>query len=90
MGVTTVRLPADIEKDLETLAGKLKRSKGWLINEAVSTYLQQETLEQHRWQETLSAMESAAQGKVVPAEEVHAWLSSWGSNDEHQPPKSRR
>ncbi|HET9680298.1 MAG TPA: hypothetical protein VFP95_07050 [Gammaproteobacteria bacterium] len=40
-----------------------------------------------RWQETLTAMESVAQGKVVPAQEVHDWLSSWGSGDERPPPK---
>jgi predicted transcriptional regulator len=43
-------------------------------------------LDRIRWQETLEAIESVAQGRVVPGEAVHAWLSSWGSPDELPPP----
>ena len=39
-------------------------------------------LEQTRWQETLAAIESVAQGRVVPGDAVHAWLASLGSPDE--------
>jgi len=41
-----------------------------------------------RWQETLSAMESVAQGRVVSGETVHTWLQSWGSDNELSPPKT--
>lgn len=43
--------------------------------------------EQMRWQQTLDAIKSAAQGKVVDATEVHDWLGSWGSNVEQGAPK---
>ena len=43
-------------------------------------------LEQARWSETLEAMESVAQGKVVSGEAVHSWLRSWGRADELPPP----
>jgi len=42
--------------------------------------------DQIRWQETLEAMESVAQGRVIPGDAVHAWLESWGSADELPPP----
>lgn len=41
-------------------------------------------------QETLAAMESVARGEVVDADEVHAWLRSWGTSNELPPPKPRR
>jgi predicted transcriptional regulator len=88
MSITTVRLLPETEKDLEALAGKLDRSKGWLINQALTEYLAKHRLEQERWQETLAAMESVAQGKVVAADKVHQWLRSWGNKDELPAPKA--
>ena len=86
MSVTTVRLAPETEKDLEALAVKLERSKGWVINQALNEYVARHRLDQQRWQETLEAMESVAQGKVVASDEVHQWLRSWGSKDEQPPP----
>ena len=88
MSVTTVRLSAELEESLEAAASKLDRSKSWIINQALNEFLERQELEQTRWQDTLAAMESAAQGKVVAAEEVHAWIRSWGSSDELPPPKA--
>lgn len=88
MSVTTVRLQPEIENDLEVAAEKLRRSKSWVINQALKEYLERQEQEQDRWQETLKAMESVAQGKVVSSEAVHGWLRSWGTEDELPPPKS--
>ncbi|WP_075880194.1 CopG family ribbon-helix-helix protein [Vreelandella massiliensis] len=88
MGVTTVRLQADVEQHLEAIAGRLHRSKGWVINQALSEYIKKQEREQARWQQTLVAMESAAQGKVVDASKVHNWLNSWGSENEQDTPRS--
>lgn len=88
MSVTTVRLHPDLDEQLGAMAGKLQRSKGWLINQALTEYLARQALEQRRWQDTLEAMESVAQGKVVSAEAAHAWLQSWGTASETPPPKA--
>lgn len=90
MGIATVRLQPELEKGLETLAGKLHRSKSWLINQAVKGFLDQEQREQTRWQETLTAMESVTQGHVVPGQAVHDWLKSWGTAEELPIPKPQR
>ncbi len=88
MTVTTFRLQADIEENLEAIAGRLHRSKSWVINQALREFIQRQELEQVRWQETLRAMESVAQGRVVSGEAVHDWLRSWGSDNELPPPKA--
>ena len=88
MSVTTVRLQAEVEQRLEAIASRLNRSKGWVINQALSEYIEKQQLEQERWKQTLEAMESAVQGKVVDASEVHGWLNSWGSKKELDAPRS--
>ena len=88
MSVTTVRLQPEVESGLEAMADKLHRTKSWLINQALREFLERQEQEQVRWQETLKAMDSVAQGRVVSGEAVHAWLSSWGSANELPPPKA--
>lgn len=87
MTVTTVRLQPDVESGLEAMADKLNRSKNWLVNQAIREFVARQEQEQSRWSETLTAMESVAQGKLVPGQAVHAWLESWGSASELPPPK---
>ncbi|WP_083001306.1 CopG family ribbon-helix-helix protein [Halomonas sp. GT] len=88
MSVTTIRLQADVEQHLEAIANRLHRSKGWVINQVLSEYIEKQPLEQKRLKQTLEAMESAAQGKVVDASEVHHWLNSWGTENEQDAPGS--
>lgn len=90
MSVTTVRLQADIEVGLEDLAEKLQRSKSWVINQALKEFVERQQRDQSRWHETLDAIESVAQGKLIPGEDVHKWLRSWGARDELPPPKAKQ
>jgi hypothetical protein len=46
---------------VELLAKKMDRSKNYIINQAVGEYLEREVLADHRWQETLAALESMGQ-----------------------------
>lgn len=88
MSVTTVRLQAEVERNLEAIANRLHRSKGWVINQALSEYIQKQQRDQERWTQTLAAMESAAQGKLVNSSAVHSWLNSWGTENEQDAPRS--
>lgn len=88
MSITTVRLQPDVEQGLQAMASVLHRSKSWVINQALKEFIERQELEKQRWQETLQAMESVAQGRVVSGESVHAWLNSWGSSNELPPPKA--
>ena len=90
MSVTSVRLQADVERDLERVAGRQRRSKSWVINQALREYMQREASEGERWQQTLEALDDVAAGRVLPAKSVYAWLKSWGTPAESDPPKVRR
>jgi predicted transcriptional regulator len=87
MPITSVRLQPELEKPLAEIAENLNRSKNWVINQAIKEYLEKNSLERQRWQETLQALDSARQGKVIDADLVNDWLKSWGTADELPPPK---
>lgn len=80
MGVTSIRLQPDVEVPLEQLAKKLDRSKSYLINQAVKEYVARQAMEELRWAETLSALDSVKAGNTLSAPDVLAWLESWGTD----------
>jgi len=87
MSITSVRLQPEVEQGLEAMAASQERSKSWLINQALREYIERQTQEKTRWQETLIAMDSVAKGRVVSGEAVHGWLETWGKDDEQAPPQ---
>jgi predicted transcriptional regulator len=88
MSVTSIRLQSDLDESLKAASERHHRSKNWLINQAVREFLQRDDLDRQRWKDTVEALESARQGKVVDGDSVHIWLESWGSEGELPPPKS--
>jgi len=87
MGVTSIRLNSEVELPLENLAHKLDRSKNYIINQAIKEFVQRQSMDDARWEDTLEALNSIKSGKAVDGNEVAAWLDSWGSNEELSPPK---
>ncbi len=87
MGVTSVRLPPEIENPLEKLATKLDRSKNYLINQAIKEFLARKSLEDKKWVETLEALDSVKSNRGVAEQDVNEWLDSWGKDNEIKPPK---
>ena len=87
MGITSIRLLPEVEEPLELLSKKLDRSRNYLINQAIKEFIENKALEDKRWSETLTALESVKNGQVIEEQEVMDWLKSWGSNNEKTPPK---
>lgn len=88
MSITSIRIPDEVEKPLESLSKKLDRSKNYLINQAIREFIARQALEDSRWQETLNALESVKAGKTVDEEDVNAWLNSWGTGNRKSPPEA--
>ena len=86
MGVTSLRLSAEVEAPLENLAQKLDRSKNYLINQAVKEYVARQAMEDARWEDTLRALASIKEGKIIDEAEVVSWLKSWGTENETSAP----
>ena len=48
---------------------------------------QLQVIENLRWAETLQALESVREGRLIPAEKVLAWMESWGTGEELPKPE---
>lgn len=87
MGITSVRLSPEVEEQLAAVAERARRTKSWLINEAVKDYLGRLGEDEKRWQETLEALASVRAGRVVDGDDLMEWIASWGRKAEKKPPK---
>ena len=87
MAITSVRLSPQNEEIIANAALKMRRSKSWVINEAVRVLHQQQLQAEQRWQDTLEALHDVELGRTVNGDAVHAWLASWGTPDEREAPK---
>ena len=88
MGVTSIRLNAEVEVPLDNLAQKLDRSKNYLINQAIKEYVARQAMDDARWEDTLKALASIKEGKIIDESEVVSWLKSWGTADETSAPSA--
>ena len=70
MSVTSVRLSPEVEEKLAAVAERARRTKSWLINEAVKAYLERLGEDEKRWSETLEALASVRAGRVVGGEDI--------------------
>ena len=87
MGVTSVRLTDELHARLEETAERLRRSKGWVISEALADFMEKEERAIARLERTRKALDQVEAGQVVDGDEVMAWIASWGTEKESRPPK---
>lgn len=75
MGTVTARIPEETASLLEELAASTKRSKSFLVAEALRAYL-----ETHSWQvaRTRESLEQADQGRFASQEQVSEAFSKMG------------
>ena len=89
MPVTSVRLDDDLHSRLERLAEREQRTRGWLINDALRVYLEQEELRAERYRQSLEALEEVRAGApTVDGGAVREWIASWGSEAEKPVPRA--
>jgi predicted transcriptional regulator len=68
--VVTAHLPADLAEQLDGLAERLDRPKGWIVKEAIASYL---ALEDKRYRLTVEALADVDAGRMLDHAEVEAW-----------------
>jgi predicted transcriptional regulator len=84
--VSSVRIEESLEIPLREFAEEKHCSKSQIINEALRYYFKKNTLDKQRWEDTLEALEDIRMGRVVEGDKVHAWLDSWGTENEMEAP----
>jgi predicted transcriptional regulator len=80
--VVTAHLPTELAEKLDDLAERLDRPKGWIVKEAVASYV---ALEEKRHRLTLEALADVDAKRTVDHAEIEAWAEGLG-----KPKRSRR
>lgn len=78
-----VRLDEQLERRLNALAEKTRRSKSFIAKEALSRYLEEEERKQREDELTMARWQEFQEtGEAVSHEEMTDWLDSWGTDQE--------
>ena len=77
--VITAHVPLPLAEKVDQLAARTERSRGWIINKALSAWVE---LEEERRRLTLEALADVDAGRVISHGAVQEWA---GSLDTEEP-----
>ena len=82
--VLTAHVPLPLAKKIDRLAARLERSRGWIVKQALSAWVEQE---EERRRLTLEGLADVDAGQVIDHQAVQAWAETLGTNDPKPPPR---
>ena len=71
--VVTAHIPDQLARKLDSLAERLERPRGWVVQEAIEGYL---ALDEERHRQTSAALAEVDGGATIDHAEVRAWARS--------------
>ncbi len=71
--VVTAHIPSELAEQIERLAARLDRPKGWIVKQALAAWV---ALEAKRHQLTLEGLADVDAGRLVDHASVEAWAKS--------------
>jgi predicted transcriptional regulator len=74
--VLTTHVPLPLAEKVDALAQRLDRSRGWVVKQALTAWIDQE---EERSRLTHEALADVATGRVIDHEQVTAWADSLDS-----------
>lgn len=87
----SVKLDDDLRSRIQSLAESKQRSAHWIMREAIKDYVSREEARQSFIAEAeASWREFEETGLHLTGEEVSAWMATWGTEDETDPPECHR
>ena len=75
--VLTAHVPLQLAEKVDLWAAKLERSKGWIVKQALTAWIDQE---QERSRLTHEALADVDAGQVIDHQAVQAWADSLGTD----------
>ena len=78
------RTSPDKAERLEELARATDRPRSWILEQALEAYLDTQAWQVAHIEKSLARLKA---GEGVPHEKVEAWLRSWGTDEELEPPR---
>lgn len=82
--VLTAHVPYPLAEKVDQVAARLERSRGWIIKQALSAWLEQE---EERNRLTREALSDVNAGRVIDHQAVQAWAESLGTDEPLSTPR---
>lgn len=82
--VVTAHVPQPLADKVDQLAARLERSRGWIVKQALSAWVDQE---EERRRLTLEALADVDAGDVIDHQAVQAWADSLLTGNRLDPPR---
>jgi len=76
--VLTAHVPLPLAEKVDQLASRLERSRGWVVKQALTAWVEQEEERSRLTREALADVEA---GRVIDHQAVQAWAESLGTGD---------
>lgn len=73
----TAHVPVELAERVDEVAGRLERSRNWIVKQALAAWLDQEA---ERSRLTLEALADVDAGQVIDHQAVQAWADSLGTD----------
>ncbi|MDP3843065.1 MAG: ribbon-helix-helix domain-containing protein [Oxalobacteraceae bacterium] len=74
--VLTAHIPLPLAEKVDQLAARLERSRGWIVKQALSAWIDQEEERSRLTREALADVDAA---RVIDHQAVQAWADSLGT-----------
>lgn len=75
--VMTAHVPLPLAEKVDQMAARLDRSRGWIMKQALSAWLDQEEERERLTREALADVDA---GRVIDHQAVQAWADSLGTD----------
>ncbi|AKU11291.1 hypothetical protein AzCIB_1389 [Azoarcus sp. CIB] len=75
--VLTAHIPLPLAEKVDQMAARLERSRGWIMKQALSAWIDQE---EERSRLTREALADVDAGRVIDHQAVQAWADSLGTD----------
>jgi predicted transcriptional regulator len=74
--VLTAHVPLPLAEQVDKLAARLERSRGWIVKQALTAWIAQE---EERDRMTMEALADVDAGRIIDHQAVQAWADGLGS-----------
>ncbi|MBS3936714.1 MAG: ribbon-helix-helix protein, CopG family [Sulfuritalea sp.] len=71
--VLTAHVPLPLAEKIDLVAARLERSRGWIVKQALSAWIDQE---EERSRLTREALDDVDAGRIIDHQTVQAWADS--------------
>ena len=82
--VLTAHVPLPLAEKVDQMAARLERSRGWIMKQALSSWIAQE---EERDRLTHEALADVDAGRVIDHQAVQAWADSLGTDEPSPVPR---